>query len=84
MEELQSEYQHDANRVEYVRNLVENAGPLNAVEAEAVSSTLEGIASKHQITGMSFAVENYCGGTKYALETCDQMLSYFLKHGKRY
>lgn len=84
MDELQSEYQHDANRVEYVRELVEGSGPLNAVDAEAVSSALEGIASKHQMTGLSFAVEDYCGGTKHALETCNQMLSYFLTKGKRY
>lgn len=73
------EVRHDATRVEYIRTLVDDNEILTVGEAHSVSTALEGIASKHQITGLDFSLENFVGYGTYAMEMCDKMMQHFIQ-----
>lgn len=73
------EVKHDANRVEYIRTLVADNEILSVREAHEVSTTLEGIASKHLIKDLDFSLENFVGYGTYAIGICDKMISHFIQ-----
>lgn len=73
-EDMIAEARHDSRRVEYVRELVQDNGPLSSSEAYKVESYLGGIMAKHQISRPYQSFENFCGGVGVAVSACDHIM----------
>lgn len=73
-EDMIAEARHDSRRVEYVRELVQDNGPLTSSEAYKVESYLGGIMAKHQIARPYQSFENFCGGVGVAVSACDHIM----------
>lgn len=78
-EDMVAEARHDSRRVEYVRELVRENGPLSASEAYKVESFLGGIMAKHMIDRPYQSFENFCGGVGVAVSACDHIMGVLRK-----